>query len=93
MSAMESEVTATAGSSVKKVADLETATKPAEELAKEAATENDTNANSDTKSPTGVFVQASKETIDGRVIKKAKRRGIKMVRSNFKIMNARLNLA
>merc|ERR1711970_391089 len=51
MSAMESEVAATAGSPVKKVANLETATKPAEELAKEPATENGTNANGDTKSP------------------------------------------
>ena len=28
----------------------------------------------------GIFVQASKETIEGRVIKKAKRRGVKTVR-------------
>ena len=31
----------------------------------------------------GVFVQADNKTMEGRVIKKAKRRGIKNVRNNF----------
>jgi len=49
MSAMESEVAATAGSPVKKVVDLKTAIKPVEEPDKKPTTENGTNG--DTKSP------------------------------------------
>jgi len=49
MSAMESEVVATAGSPVKKIVDLKTAIEPVEEPDKKPATENGTNG--DTKSP------------------------------------------
>jgi len=50
MSAMESEVAATAGSPVKKVEDLKTTAKPTEDTDKKPATENGTNG--ETKSPT-----------------------------------------
>ena len=39
----------------------------------------------------GIFVQASKETIEGRVIKKAKRRGVKTVR-NFSFFIKKISL-
>merc|ERR1712112_302832 len=50
MSAMESEVAATAGSPVKKVEDLKTTAKPTEDTDKKPATENGTNG--EAKSPT-----------------------------------------